>query len=904
MSDNDMYDSHEAKTKKGWSTGWKGRKQNMDIESMKAAKDYTSTVHSHEEIDQNQAGGDNTSRLKHMIQLRADASKAAKRLEGDHGYDIHPERTVKHLEDIELLSTGRSVRLPIMAAHNLQQQVLESTARIRKLRDTIARNAIDKEEELVLVMRQIHDAEKIGMNRFVGAKGEDKLNKRYSKTKKKLLKIQELCEVTEFMSKKLNRMKYHLNNSLRKYHINNGMLERQLIDIYKSEGHARRKRLELYQSLSFEKRNLDLIGNKVLKIRTVQNIKLDEVTKCGNDQNIKFIIEQKKSITREKRMSMQLDSMKKKLLINNVSNMFKMNTKTNAIDHQLAPLEDVFYKIKVRTGLANLTAEHIAELYISQNDSLTLLRNECSNAMIKINDLKDKFEEKNDKFKRLQQAGKETNRHKSFYAELDVVEKELHDHIHKNERAAEIARHAKLNVTCLENFIKKISRELQNLRLDKYVEREIPINLKTIDHSNRDGNYQIGLLEIHRIVGVLSNHVKEMSTIGTSSGSGSGSGGSSGSSSSSSGGGSGSSSSSGSSSGVPTLSLPSSGGGVGEPDSSSFSISTKGGKRGKRGTTQPTMTMDHVAVSPISSPMKSHEGSVARAHAVARAAAASSQRVQHSTGNIRVATKIATEANGYDSDLEESIGNGGGGNGGGSNGGGSGSGNAWETPRDGVSLRGNGGGIRRSRNNSKAPSETSESNKITSLFGDDLNGGPLSGGPSNGVIGLMSLPQQQEEEDRACQTVRQQMKQVTSMVMYRARKNDSKKGGKKDKDGDDNDSSNSSSSNSSSSKSKKTFELPKSPRRRSIMIDNDEEDDFTRLIGAMGAESALGLKTKRGHRGGGGDASGSGMKPKKPKGKKSNGGRRGSVMRKNRKTKSTSKRHKLSSPSISASSEF
>ena len=88
------------------------------------------------------------------------------------------------------------------------------------------------------------------------------------------------------------------------------------------------------------------------------------------------------------------------------------------------------------------------------------------------------------------------------------------------------------------------------------------------------------------------------------------------------------------------------------------------------------------------------------------------------------------------------------------------------------------------------------------------------------------------------------------------------------------------------------------------MIDNDEEDDFTRLIGAMGAESALGLKTKRSHRGGGGDASGSGMKPKKPKGKKSSGGRRGSVMRKNRKTKSTSKRHKLSSPSISASSEF
>ena len=184
MSDNDMYAQHEAKFKQGWSTGWnEGRKQNLDIESMKAAKDYTTTVHSQEEIDQNQAA-DNTSHLKHLIQLRADASKAAKRLVGDHGYDIHPERTVKHLEDIELLSTGRSVRLPIMAAHNLQQQVLESTARIRKLRDTIARNAIDKEEELVLVMRQIHDAEKIGMNRFVGAKGQDKLNKRYSKTKK------------------------------------------------------------------------------------------------------------------------------------------------------------------------------------------------------------------------------------------------------------------------------------------------------------------------------------------------------------------------------------------------------------------------------------------------------------------------------------------------------------------------------------------------------------------------------------------------------------------------------------------------------------------------------------------------------------------------------------------------
>ena len=127
-------------------------------------------------------------------------------------------------------------------------------------------------------------------------------------------------------------------------------------------------------------------------------------------------------------------------------------------------MEDVFYKIKVRTGMVHLTADAIAELYIGQNDSMTLLRNNCSTAMLKADELKDKIDEKKDTLKRLQNASKETNQHKSFYQELDVVEKELHDRVHLNEMAMEKAKKAKLNVSYITNVLKKLRYVSNNIQ--------------------------------------------------------------------------------------------------------------------------------------------------------------------------------------------------------------------------------------------------------------------------------------------------------------------------------------------------------------------------------------------------------------------------------------------------------
>ena len=186
----------------------------------------------------------------------------AKKLEGNHGYDIHPERTIHQLEDIELLSTGRTVRMPLHHASQLSAQLLESTARLRKLRDTIARNAIEKEEELSHVRRKIQDAEKNGLNRYMGVRGEDHLNKRTLKTDKKINRYIRLCNEEDFLCQKYNRMAWHLKKSLKRLKVSSGMHENELSNISKAENHARRKRLELYQSLAREKRNVDIIAKK------------------------------------------------------------------------------------------------------------------------------------------------------------------------------------------------------------------------------------------------------------------------------------------------------------------------------------------------------------------------------------------------------------------------------------------------------------------------------------------------------------------------------------------------------------------------------------------------------------------------------------------------------------------
>ena len=46
---------------------------------------------------------------------------------------------------------------------------------------------------------------------------------------------------------------------------------------------------------------------------------------------------------------------------------------------------------------------------------------------------------------------KETNQHKSFYQELDIVEKDLHDRRHANEIYLTKAKKAKLNVSYICN---------------------------------------------------------------------------------------------------------------------------------------------------------------------------------------------------------------------------------------------------------------------------------------------------------------------------------------------------------------------------------------------------------------------------------------------------------------------
>jgi len=247
---------------KGWSSGFKNRRKVIEADLLHTAKHKETelTSNQNQKIDESDQ---NTHLLKHMLALRLESSKAAKKLEGDGGYDVHPERTVKHLEDIELHSTGRSVRMPMHHASDLSRQLLESTARLRKLRDTIARTAIEKEEELTLMRRKIGDAEKDGMNRFMGVRGEKKLNKRYVKAKTKLEKINVLCAEEEFMTMKYKRMQWHLTNSLLRLQISNQRNEEEMTSVTRAENHARRKRLELYQSLAREKRSVDLIANKV-----------------------------------------------------------------------------------------------------------------------------------------------------------------------------------------------------------------------------------------------------------------------------------------------------------------------------------------------------------------------------------------------------------------------------------------------------------------------------------------------------------------------------------------------------------------------------------------------------------------------------------------------------------------
>ena len=432
---------------------------------------------------------------------------------------------------------------------------------------------------------------------------------------------------------------------------------------------------------------------------------------------------------------------------------------------------------------------------------------------------------------------------------------------------------------------------------------EVPINMKSIESSIKNNKYGMALLEIHRVVCILANHVKGMTEENLNSGGG--------------------------------------GGGGNSKSHSGITTTSDDARNGRRGVTGPTEDEDEEdmvismrsnaadvnAEEITTSPMQSHKGS---ATAARNAAAASlqgqlirqnqqkQQQQRQASGNIRVATRIATEANGYDSDKEdhvsfneERLGGLGGGRGGSD-----GAGAAWQTPRGGVSLHGtsgNGGGIRRgsrSKPTSTTPSvdgaaavaTTTAASTASTASTDTTDTAVVTSTRlmQMDMFGSMMEEQQQhdskkdEEEERACQTIRQQMKQVTNMVLYRAKKLSSKS--EKNKGSDD-----TKGTSKTSGATQRTLQLPKSPRRRSIVVDNVDEDDFSRLIHSANFGDALGITNPAGRSGSGG----SDMKPKKPassrKGRKKN--RRGSVKRRTTKNR-VPPGGSGGGRSISASTEF
>lgn len=694
--------------------GWKGDKRKLEKGILKAAKSHNDQQTDSNSIDDSPMGS-SPNQLTDMISMRMESTKVAKRLEGNYGYDPHPEKTFKALEDIELLSTSRSVRMSSYHATRLSQQLLESTARLRKARDAIARRANEKETELADIRAQISVVERDAQNNFMGAPGEHLLNKRIQKQKKRVDSVEQKLEWEEFQTRKLERMKWHLKKAIMGLLRSEKTLEREILTVSQSDGHARRKRLELYQSLAREKRALDKITDKVERIRLVQQAKLQEVGDCANEQKTKFQMEIKKREKRKRRVTAQIEEANKKTLSRIGAQTFKINAKKTAIDVQLAPLEDVFYKIRIRTGLSDLTTDQIVELFHSQENSEISLRKGVTDSMDEIDRLRDKIQMHEETLGRMENAEKDTSQQKSFYHELDIVEKRSAHASAVADRRRTAARKANLNVTCLENFIKRIARELHLLNLDEYNKKDLPLNMRNIDSYLREKKYGMAMSELDRVVKILKREVSTP-TAGTTS-----------------------------------METPNDHVGATQ-------------KRVKRGVLSPEDDFENSRSSPTS---------------------ISLMIPRTSTGNIRVATCRATESNGYDSDAADVA-----------DANNRGSVAAWQTPRDGISLRG-GNGLPPSGRHAPSTASSSTSrqggkNQATDIFG---------------VITPIIQPiDTVGEEDISCMNQREQIKQVTSMVLHRARKLTSK--GVTDVG----------------------VLMPRSPKRRSLVVNDEDESLFSNLL--------------------------------------------------------------------------
>ena len=146
-------------------------------------------------------------------------------------------------------------------------------------------------------------------------------------------------------------------------------LHREISSTIKSEPILRQSRLKAYQLLAREKRSLDMMIGKHEHLRSLQRLKITEAKEFIERQERRRIKIKVKAEAYRKKLNSQLDEEIRRRDDKEAKQKEELAKKQDMLMEQLAPLEDVFHKIRQRTGMTSFNADDIADIFIKQRDS-------------------------------------------------------------------------------------------------------------------------------------------------------------------------------------------------------------------------------------------------------------------------------------------------------------------------------------------------------------------------------------------------------------------------------------------------------------------------------------------------------------------------------------------------------
>ena len=372
-------------------------------------------------------------------------------------------RNMEELNRMEVSIKHTGLKLDPVQAKKVASALLENTSILRFTYDRLHRQANHIIHQIKQNDKEAEHTRTEAGSQFIGFRGEEELNQRLETRRADVEESRDTTSEAIRRQKMLKHLLKRLKKEMLELTNDEKRLHREISSTIKSEPILRQSRLKAYQLLAREKRSLDMMIGKHEHLRSLQRLKITEAKEFIERQERRRIKIKEKGEAYRKKLNSQLDEEIRRRDDKEAKQKEELAKKQDMLMEQLAPLEDVFHKIRQRTGMTSFNADDIADIFIKQRDSAIQLHQYYKDLNKRIQEMTELNAKLKEMHKTLAQGTQFAESKKRFYDTLDKYEKEKHDiELRSSNHQAKINTY-KVQFASCNLFVKKMRESLSSL---------------------------------------------------------------------------------------------------------------------------------------------------------------------------------------------------------------------------------------------------------------------------------------------------------------------------------------------------------------------------------------------------------------------------------------------------------